>query len=37
MKLNVKNLDNQDVGEIELSDDIFGVAIRPDILARMVN
>ena len=37
MKLTMKNLDNQDVGEIELSDAIFGVAIRPDILARMVN
>jgi large subunit ribosomal protein L4 len=37
MKLSVKNLDNQDVGEIELSEDVFGVAVRPDILARMVN
>ena len=37
MKLTMKNLDNQDAGEIELSDDIFGVAVRPDILARMVN
>jgi large subunit ribosomal protein L4 len=37
MKLTMKNLDNQDAGEIELSDDIFGVVVRPDILARMVN
>lgn len=37
MKLAVKNLDNQDVGEIELSDDVFGVEIRKDILARVVN
>jgi len=37
MKLTMKNLDNQDAGEIELSDDVFGVAVRPDILARMVN
>ena len=37
MKLAVKNLDNEEVGEIELSDDVFGVAVRPDILARMVN
>ena len=37
MKLSVKNLDNQDVGEIELSEDVFGLAVRPDILARMVN
>src|ERR1700749_3714560 len=37
MKHSVKNLDNQDVGEIELSEDVFGVAVRPDILARVVN
>jgi large subunit ribosomal protein L4 len=37
MKLSVKNLDNEDVGEIELSEDVFGVKVRPDILARMVN
>jgi large subunit ribosomal protein L4 len=37
MKLSVKNLDNEDVGEIELSEDVFGVTVRPDILARMVN
>ena len=37
MKLQVKNLDNEDVGEIELADEVFGVAVRRDILARMVN
>ncbi|HEY0523813.1 MAG TPA: 50S ribosomal protein L4 [Stellaceae bacterium] len=37
MKLSVKNLDNQDVGEIDLADEVFGVAVRKDILARMVN
>jgi len=37
MKLTVRNLDNEEVGEIELSEDVFGVAVRPDILARMVN
>jgi large subunit ribosomal protein L4 len=37
MKLSVKNLANEDVGEIELSEDVFGVAVRRDILARMVN
>lgn len=37
MKLQVKNLDNEDVGEIELADEVFGVDVRPDILARMVN
>ncbi len=37
MKLTVKNLDNQEVGDIELSDAVFGVPIRRDILARVVN
>ncbi|MBV9522902.1 MAG: 50S ribosomal protein L4 [Alphaproteobacteria bacterium] len=37
MKLQVKNLDNQDVGEIELDETVFGVKVRGDILARMVN
>jgi len=37
MKLAVKNLDNQDVGSIELAEEIFGLAIRKDLLARMVN
>ena len=37
MKLSIKNLENEDVGEIELSDSVFGAAVRRDILARMVN
>ena len=37
MKLNVKNLANKDVGEIELAEAVFGVPVRRDILARMVN
>ena len=37
MKLAVRNLDNESVGDIELADDIFGVPVRKDILARMVN
>ncbi len=37
MKLQVKNLDNEAVGEIELDDAVFGVRVRADILARMVN
>ena len=37
MKLSVKNLDNQDVGEIELDDAVFGVQVRSDILARAVH
>ena len=38
MKLNVVNLDAGQAGDIELSDEIFGLPeIRTDILARMVN
>jgi large subunit ribosomal protein L4 len=37
MKTLVKNLDNQDVGEIELDDSIFGLDVRKDLLARAVN
>ena len=36
MKLSVKSLDNKSVGDIELSDAIFGLPVRKDILARMV-
>src|SRR5690348_11123719 len=37
MKAEIRNLDNEAVGEIELADEIFGVAVRKDILARVVN
>ena len=37
MKATVKNLNNEAVGEIELSDEVFGQAVRTDLLARMVN
>ena len=37
MKLTVRNLDNQEVGDIELSDEVFGLPVRRDILARVVN
>jgi large subunit ribosomal protein L4 len=37
VKLTVKDLDNKSVGDIELADEIFGVPVRKDILARMVN
>jgi large subunit ribosomal protein L4 len=37
MKLTVHNLDNQEVGDIELSDEVFGLPLRRDILARVVN
>jgi len=37
MKLAVKNLENKEVGSIELADEVFGVPVRSDILARVVN
>ena len=37
MKSKVINLDNKAAGEIELSPDVFGAAVRKDLLARMVN
>ena len=37
MRTSVRNLDNQEVGDIELAEDIFGLPVRPDILARVVN
>jgi large subunit ribosomal protein L4 len=33
----VRNLDNEEVGEIELDDAVFGLPLRRDILARVVN
>ena len=37
MKLTVRNLENQEVGDIELADEVFGLPVRRDILARVVN
>ena len=37
MKLTVRNLDNQEIGDMELADEVFGLPIRRDILARVVN
>ncbi len=37
MKAAIRNLDNQEVGEIDLAESVFGVAVRPDLLARAVN
>lgn len=37
MKLDVISLDNKKSGSIELPDEVFGVAVRRDILARAVN
>ena len=37
MKVAVKNLENKDVGEIELAEDVFAAPVRRDILARVVN
>ncbi|MFZ3178035.1 MAG: 50S ribosomal protein L4, partial [Methylovirgula sp.] len=35
--LAVTSLDNQGTGEIDLADEVFGLPVRKDILARMVN
>jgi large subunit ribosomal protein L4 len=37
MKVTVRNLDNEEVGDIELADEVFAVPVRRDILARVVN
>jgi large subunit ribosomal protein L4 len=37
MKLTVRNLDNQEVGDIDLDEAVFGLPVRRDILARVVN
>ncbi|MGQ9369681.1 50S ribosomal protein L4 [Azospirillum sp. ST 5-10] len=37
MKATIKNLNNEDVGEIELADAVFGLPVRTDLLHRMVN
>ncbi len=37
MKLDVVNLDAKTVGSVELAEEVFGVEVRRDILARMVN
>ena len=37
MKSKVINLENKAAGDIDLADEIFGVDVRKDLLARMVN
>lgn len=37
MKIAVKNLENKEVGSIELDDSVFGVEVREDVLHRMVH
>ncbi len=37
MKHDIVNLDNQNVGSMELADSVFGVDVRMDILSRVVN
>jgi large subunit ribosomal protein L4 len=37
VRLAVRNLDNEEVGEIELAESVFGLPVRRDILARIVN
>ena len=36
MKVDIKNLNNEVVGNIELNDSVFALPARPDILARVV-
>ncbi len=36
MKVDILNLDAKSVGSIELSDDVFGAKVRPDIMQRCV-
>ena len=37
MRLTVQTLNNEEVGDIELADEVFGLPVRQDILARVVN
>ena len=37
MRLTVQTLDYEEVGDIELADEVFGLPVRQDILARVVN
>jgi large subunit ribosomal protein L4 len=37
MRATVRTLDNQEVGDIELAEEVFGLPVRSDILARVVN
>ena len=37
MKAAVKTLDNKSAGDIDLAEEVFGLPVRRDILARMVN
>jgi len=37
MRLTVQTLNNEEVGDIELADEVFGLPLRQDILARVVN
>lgn len=36
MQVTIRNLDNQEIGTLEVSDAVFGAEVRPDILARVV-
>ena len=37
MKQDILNLNNENVGSIELNDAIFGLEVRADVLHRVVN
>ena len=37
MQCDVLTLDNKKAGSIDLDDSVFGVDVKPDVLARVVN
>ena len=37
MKCDILTLDNKNAGSVDLAEDVFGVEVRKDIIARMVN
>src|SRR5579862_2821135 len=37
MKLKIRDLDNKEAGDIDLADEVFGLPVRSDILARVIN
>lgn len=37
MQLTIRNIDNAEIGTIDVADEVFGLEARPDILARVVD
>jgi large subunit ribosomal protein L4 len=37
MKLKIRDLDDKEIGDIDLADEVFGLPVRGDILARVIN